>query len=75
MGNPVLLCEVVKMRQKDIEIETALRQLAMQAQASRPGLIKRFNIVGESLLKKLIGWQKRKTLSPIERLFLNINNG
>ena len=71
MDNPILLCEVAKLHQRDVDNEIALQQIAKQAQAARLGLIKRFIIESEFLLKKLSAWLTRETLSPDEYLAFN----
>lgn len=76
MENPLLLSEVAKLHQRDVMKEIVLRQEANQVKATkiaRPGLIKRFVLVSETLLKKLVVRQKHETLSPDVHLFINTN--
>ena len=44
-----ILCEMAKLHQRDIETEIILRQIAKQAQAAKPGLMKGFTFISESL--------------------------
>jgi hypothetical protein len=67
MQNPLILCEVAKLKQRDILVETALRQIANQAKAgkiTRPDSVKWFVMVGHTLLKKLIVPKKMESVSP-----------
>ena len=77
MENPLILYEVAKLRQRDVMKEVTLMQEAKLAKASKiakPGLIKRFVWVSETLLHKLVLRQKRGTLSPDEGLILHPNS-
>jgi hypothetical protein len=76
MDNPLIICEVAKLHQRDVLREVALRRLANQAKAARitrPGLKKRFVMASESLLKKRVVRQEQETLSPKEHLVVNTN--
>lgn len=67
MQNPLILCEVAKLKQRDIMKETALRQIANQAKASkiaRPDSIKWFVMAGHTLLKKILVPKKMESVSP-----------
>jgi hypothetical protein len=71
MNDSLLLGEVAKLHQRDVEKEITLSQLAKQA--DKPGLTKRFGNVSVSVQKKLVMWLKRENLQPDEQLFLNTN--
>jgi hypothetical protein len=54
MGHSSLLYEVAKLHLRDIDREIALTQIAKQAKVTKPGLVKRFEIVSKSVLRKLV---------------------
>jgi hypothetical protein len=67
MQNPLLLCEVAKLKQRDRLNEIALRQIANQAKAAkitRPDSIKWFVMAGHTILKKSIVPKKMESASP-----------
>jgi hypothetical protein len=71
MYNTTILYDLAKLHQRDIDKEILLIQIAKEAQAARPGLMKRFTLMSESLLKKVSEWLNREKLSPDEHLFFN----
>jgi hypothetical protein len=71
MNDSLLLYEVAKLHQRDVEREITLTQIVKLA--ARPGLIQRFENVSESVQKKLVVWLKRENLQPDEQLFSNTN--
>jgi len=64
MANPIILYEIAKRHQRDLDKEIALRQIVKQVKAAKPGLRKCVIIANKSLLKKLSAWLIRETLSP-----------
>ena len=54
MGDSSLLYEVAKLHLRDVDREIALIQVAKHAKATKSGMIKRFEIVIKSVLKKLV---------------------
>jgi hypothetical protein len=54
MSDSSLLYEVAKLHLRDVDREIALIQVAKQAKATNPGLIKRIEVVSKSVLKKLV---------------------
>lgn len=62
MENTLLLCQVAKLHQRDVEKEIASREIVNQVQAARPGLGKRLATVSESLMEKLVGLSRRRII-------------
>jgi len=76
MINPYMLRELAKANQRELIANAALWQKTHPTKTNkfdRPGLIKRFIIACDTLLKKIIVRQTQEGLSRAEHLILNNN--
>ena len=73
MEHPTILYEIAKLRHEEIIEEMAEWRMAKRAKPTKPGVIKPFVMVCETLFKKLSAQDKAGRLSSDERLVLNTN--
>lgn len=76
MENTLLLCQVAKLHQRDVEKEIALRQITNQVKVAkevRKGLVRTYYQARVSFLKNKVERRKYETISPDEHLILNTN--